>query len=81
MDKKTIINITPWTDETRIPDWLDKLLEITDIPLELKEDLLAAKGEVAELGAVNYPTKARIEFWLHQHHEYIANLANTLNNQ
>jgi len=72
------IEITPWTNEYHIPDWVHKLLEIHDLPIELRNDLLAAKKEVYENGAVKYPTKARIKYWLHIYNEYLTNLANTL---
>ena len=79
MDGRFPIRITLWTDESSIPDWVNELLDIPGIPLVLKNDLFSAKREVEELGVVNYPTKARIEYWLHKYHEYISHIINTNN--
>jgi hypothetical protein len=69
-DMEKDIIITPWTDETSIPDWVNDLLSIPQLPENLKNDLQRAIREVNELGAVNYPTKARIDYWLHQYHDF-----------
>ena len=67
-----------WTDEQRIPDMLLQLLEIPDIPEDLRKELLQAYKEVDEGGAVTYPTKARVEYYLYQHQEYISELVKKL---
>ena len=77
MESRMPIRITPWTDERSIPDWLNNLLEISELPMELRNDLLNAKKEVDELGAVNYPTKARIEHLLHKHHKLLSDILST----
>jgi hypothetical protein len=66
--------ITPWTDETTIPDWVNDLLLVPQLPENLKHDLQKAINEVNELGAVKYPTKARIDYWLHQYHDYLSKI-------
>jgi len=65
-----------WTDERRMPDILLQLLEVPDIPEDLRRELLLAYKEVLEEGAVTYPTKAKVEYYLYQHQEYISELVN-----
>ncbi len=66
------IEITHWIDEYSIPDWVDKLLKIPDLPM-LKCDLLTAKKEVSEYGVVKYTTKARINYWIHEFYKHLDN--------
>ena len=77
MENRMPIRITPWTDERSTPSWLHNLLEIPELPMELRNDLLNAIKEVDELGAVNYPTKSRIEHLLHKYHEFLSDILST----
>ncbi len=67
-----------WTDERRIPDMLLQLLKIPDIPEDLRKELLQAYKEVDEGGAVAYPTKARVEYYLYRYQEHISELVKKL---
>jgi len=67
-----------WTDERKMPNILLQLLEVPDIPEDLQKELLQAYKEVEENSAVTYPTKARVEYYLHQYQEYIAELVKRL---
>jgi len=67
-----------WTDERKMPDILLQLLEVPDIPEDLRKELLQAYKEVEEGGAVTYPTKARVEYYLYQHQEDISKLVKKL---
>ena len=67
-----------WTDERKMPDTLSELLRVPDIPEDLRKELLQAYKEVKESGAVTYPTKARVEYYLYQHRDYIAELIKKL---
>ena len=55
-----------WTDERKIPNILLQLLEVPDIPEDLRKELLQACKKVEGGGVVTYPTKARMEYYLHQ---------------
>ena len=63
-----------WTDETNIPEWLIYLLGVPSIPEELRTELLQARKEIDERGAATYPTKARVEYYLHHYHDYLSTL-------
>jgi hypothetical protein len=67
-----------WTDERKIPDMLLQLLKVPTIPEDLRKQLLQAYKEVDEDGAVTYPTKARVEYYLNKHKEYISELIKKL---
>ena len=67
-----------WTDERKMPNILLQLLEVPDIPEDLRKELLQAYKEVEEGGAVTYPTKARVEYYLYQHQEDISKLVKKL---
>jgi len=67
-----------WTDERKMPNILLQLLEVPDIPEDLRKELLQAYKEVEEGGAVTYPTKAKVEYYLYQHQEYISELVKKL---
>jgi len=69
-----------WTDERRVPDVLLRLLDIPALPEDLREEILLAASEVEQRGAVTYPTKARVEYYLHQHNECILKLVEELDN-
>jgi len=64
-----------WTDERMIPDELIQLLNIPNLPDELRDELTRASNELVESGAVTYPTKARIEHYLYKYREYLAVLS------
>jgi len=72
------MNLYRWDDERRMPDILLQLLSIPDVPEDLRKELLKAYKEVEEVGAVTYPTKARVEHYLHQYQDYIAGLVKKL---
>lgn len=61
-----------WTDERKIPDELLELLKAHNIPKDLHNELLQAFKEVCEYGAVTYPTKARVEYYLSKHRDYLS---------
>ena len=67
-----------WIDERKMLDMLLQLLKIPNIPADLRKELLQAYKEVDEGGAVTYPTKARVEYYLYQHQEYISELVKKL---
>ena len=67
-----------WTDERKMPNILFQLLEVPDIPEDLRKELSQAYKEVEEGGAVTYSTKAKVEYYLHQYQEYIAELVEKL---
>jgi hypothetical protein len=68
------MNLYHWGDERKMPDMLLQPLSIPDVPENLRKELLQAYKEVEEFGAVTYPTKARVEHYLHQYKDYIARL-------
>ena len=72
------MNIYHWTDERRMPDMLLQLLSVPDVPEDLRKELSQANKEVEQLGAVTYPTKARVEYYLHQYQDYISELVKKL---
>jgi len=67
-----------WNDERMMPAMLIHLLSFPNVPEDLRKELLQAYKEVEELGAVTYPTKARVEYYLHQYQDYILELVNKL---
>jgi hypothetical protein len=67
-----------WTDERKMPKILLQLLEVPDIPQDLRKELSQAYKEIEEGSAVSYPTKARVEYYLHQYQEYISELVNKI---
>ena len=72
------MNLYHWTDERKIPDMLLQLLSVPDVPEDLRKELLQAHKEVEQLGAVTYPTKARVEYYVHQYQEHILELVKKL---
>jgi hypothetical protein len=68
------MNLYRWDDERRMPEMLLQLLSVPDVPEDLRKELLQAYKEVEERGAVTYPTKARVEHYLHQYQDYIVEL-------
>ena len=67
-----------WTDERKIPDILLQLLKVPNTPEDLWKELLQAYKEIGEDGAVTYPTKARVEYYMNKHKEYISELIKKL---
>ena len=67
-----------WTDERRMPDILLQLLKVPDLPEDLRKEMLQAYKEVEKCGAVIYPTKARVEYYLHQYQGYLSKLVKRL---
>jgi len=63
-----------WADERRMPDILLQLLNIQDLPEDLRREILRAYNEVEESGAVTYSTKTRVEHYLHKHQQYLSEL-------
>lgn len=64
-----------WTDERKMPDELVQLLQRDDLPEDLRRELWEACNEIEQYGAVTYPTKARIEYQLHEHSDYLSGLS------
>lgn len=63
-----------WTNERMVPNQLIQLLNIPDLPDELREEIKRASRELEESGAVTYPTKARVEHYLYKYREYLTAL-------
>lgn len=72
------MNLYHWTDERKMPDVLLQLLSVPDVPEDLRKELLQAYKEVEQLGAVTYPTKARVEYYVHQYQDHILELVKKL---
>lgn len=60
-----------WYDERQVPSKLLELLDIPDVPNELRAEIMRAKDEVERYGAVNYPTKARIEYYMSKYQDLL----------
>jgi hypothetical protein len=63
-----------WINEYEIPSLILGLLGVPDLPIDLRQEIERAKNEVETQGAVTYPTKARIHFYLHKYADFIENL-------
>jgi len=50
-----------WTNEREVPIELLELLDMPTTPKELWKEIIKARDEVNNYGAVTYPTKARVE--------------------
>jgi len=50
-----------WIDERSMPEDLIALIDNPNTPEDLRKDLLAARVEIEQTGAVGYVTKANIE--------------------
>ena len=70
-----------WSDERGIPDVLLRLLGTHSLPEDLRKEIVQAATEVEERGAVAYPTKARVEYYLHQHKDLIGKIVEELDNE
>jgi len=64
-----------------ISDVLLRLLGTDSLPDDLRKEIVQAATEVEEHGAVSYPTKARVEYYLHQHKDVIAQIVEELDNE
>jgi len=63
-----------WSNECEIPAELLGLLNVQDLPNELRQEIMQAQKEVDSYGAVAYPTKARVEYYMHKYADFIKNL-------
>lgn len=63
-----------WCNEREVPAEIAGLLEIEGVPEDLRNEILLAIDEVARQGAVTYPTRARVEYYLHKHLEKLKDL-------
>lgn len=63
-----------WTNEYEVPPELLALLDNPETPSELWKEIAKARDEVENQGAVTYPTKARVEFYIDKYHEQLATL-------
>ena len=61
-----------WTNEREIPIEILELLDDVSAPKELIAEIYKAKDELDDIGAVSYPTKAKIEHYLHKYSETIS---------
>lgn len=50
-----------WINEREVPSELLELLDMPTIPKDLWKEIIRARDEVNNYGAVTYPTKARVE--------------------
>jgi len=53
-----------WSNEREVPQEIVELLELKDLPDELRHEILKANDEVTKNGAVTYPTKGNIEYYI-----------------
>jgi len=65
-----------WTNEREIPLELLGLLESPDLPKELRQEITKARYEITTSGAVAYPTKARVEFYMNKYRDFLDTLLN-----
>ncbi len=63
-----------WMNEREVPSELLKLIDVPEVPNEFRAEVMRAKDEVENNGAVNYPTKARIEYYIHKYQELLEKL-------
>ncbi len=63
-----------WVNEREVPSELLELLDIPNVPNELRADIMRANDEVEKQGAVSYPTKARMEYNLHKYQDLLETL-------
>ena len=63
-----------WTNERAVPQRLIELIDIAEIPNELRAEIMRASDEVEKQGAVSYPTKARVEYYLHKYQDLLDTL-------
>ena len=63
-----------WVNEREVPFELLELSDMPTVPNELRAEIIRANDEVDKYGAVNYPTKARIEYYLHKYQDLLDTL-------
>jgi len=56
-----------WINKRKVPSELLELLDIPSVPNELRAEIIRANNEIERYGAVNYPTKAKIEYYLQKY--------------
>lgn len=56
-----------WINERKVPSELLELLDIPSVPNELRAEIIRANNEIERYRAVNYPTKAKIEYYLQKY--------------
>lgn len=60
-----------WTNEREVPSELLELLDVPKVPNELRAEIMRASDEVQKHGAVSYPTKARVEHYIHRYQDLL----------
>lgn len=63
-----------WNNENEVPIELLNLLDVPNLPDELRQEITQSRNEVESYGAVSYPTKARVEFYIHKFADFLENL-------
>jgi len=63
-----------WINEREVPAELLALLDLPDLPSELWQEIVKAKDEVTNHGAVTYVTKARVEFYVNKYADFLSAL-------
>jgi len=63
-----------WINENEVPPDLLALLDIPETPSELWKEIAKARDEVEQQGAVTYPTKANVEFYIHKYNDLLIGL-------
>jgi len=63
-----------WVNEHEIPSKLLELLDIPKVPNELRAEIMRANDEVERYGAVSYPTKAKVEYYMHKYQGLLGTL-------
>jgi hypothetical protein len=56
-----------FTNERKIPHSVLNLLNVPNLPENLREAITQARKELKETGAVSYPTASRVEHYLRQY--------------
>ena len=64
-----------WVNERAVPSELLELLNIPEVPNVLRAEIIRANDEVERQGAVNYPTKARIEYYIHKYQDLLETIS------
>ena len=64
-----------WTDENQVPDELLALLDVPEVPSELWKAIIKARDELENEGAVTYPTKATVEYYIHKYHDLLSKIS------
>jgi hypothetical protein len=55
-------------------DSIIQLLDIPDLPDDLRREITLASKELSERFEITYPTRARIEYYIHQYQGFIEDL-------